>query len=193
MQSFENGIYSSGGAGGGIIMVRTGAISGTGTFHSRGAVGLSSGQDGAGGGGAGGTIYIAAVNTANIGNISADVRGGDGGWSTFQAAHGPGGGGGGGVVISTLPGVTIASLAGGQPGRTGTVGNTDPTNGTHGATAGGGLTGNIPQVNNYGTPPTATCRAQVLLVKRITALNGSTANLTSFIDETNPPNPADAQ
>ena len=59
-------------------MVRTGAISGTGTFRSRGAVGLSSGQDGAGGGGAGGTIYIAAVNTANIGNISADVRGGVG-------------------------------------------------------------------------------------------------------------------
>ncbi len=73
-----NGNYSSGGAGGGIIMVRTGAISGTGTFRSRGAVGLSSGQDGAGGGGAGGTIYIAAVNTANIGNISADVRGGVG-------------------------------------------------------------------------------------------------------------------
>ncbi|MCS7147448.1 MAG: DUF11 domain-containing protein [Geminocystis sp.] len=185
-----NGIYSSGGAGGGIIMVRTGRVSGTGIFRSRGAPGLSSGQDGAGGGGAGGTVYVVATDPSNISNIAADVRGGDGGWSTFPQAHGPGGGGGGGVVVSTNAGVSIVpgGLDGGQAGKAGPTNNADATNGTHGARAGTGLTAPLTAVGNYGTPPTALCKPRVLLVKRITAVNGDSTGLTSFVDDPTDPN-----
>lgn len=181
------GVYSSGGAGGGIIMVRTGNISGTGIFRSRGAPGLSTGQDGAGGGGAGGTVYVVAENPVNISNISADVRGGDGGWSTFPEAHGPGGGGGGGVVVSTNGGVSIlpGGLDGGQAGKAGPTNNADANDGTHGARAGTGLTAPLVATGNYGTPPTARCKPKVLLVKRITAVNGNSTGLTGFVDDPN--------
>lgn len=111
-------------------------------FPLKGAPGLSTGQDGAGGGGAGGTVYVVAENPVNISNISADVRGGDGGWSTFPEAHGPGGGGGGGVVVSTNGGVSIlpGGLDGGQAGKAGPTNNADANDGTHGARAGTGLT-----------------------------------------------------
>ena len=43
----------SGGAGGGIVVVRSGSMTGTGTITADGAPGRISGQDGAGGAGAG--------------------------------------------------------------------------------------------------------------------------------------------
>jgi uncharacterized repeat protein (TIGR01451 family) len=169
-----NGIYSSGAAGGGIVLIRTGSIAGSGTIRSQGAPGLSSGQDGAGGGGAGGTVYIDAKNPVNLANITVDVRGGEGGWSTFAAAHGPGGGGGGGVVISTNSGVTIApgGLDGGAAGRTGPNGNANPPN--FGGEQGSGLATKIEASASPGVSSGAFCSTpNVLLVKRITAINGN--------------------
>jgi fimbrial isopeptide formation D2 family protein/uncharacterized repeat protein (TIGR01451 family) len=123
-----NGIYSSGAAGGGVAIIRTNSITGLGTIDARGANGLSTGQDGAGGGGAGGTVYVTA--NQGISNLSVNVQGGEGGWATFGAAHGPGGGGGGGIVVSTEPGVTIVpgGLSGGLAGETGLSGNSNPPN-----------------------------------------------------------------
>jgi uncharacterized repeat protein (TIGR01451 family) len=127
-QNVGSGVYSSGATGGGIAIIRTNSIAGSGTIDARGANGLSAGQDGAGGGGAGGSVYVSA--NQGIGNLSVNVQGGEGGWATFRAAHGPGGGGGGGVVVSTEPGVTIApnGLAGGLAGETGLSGNSNPPN-----------------------------------------------------------------
>ncbi|NBD17633.1 MAG: hypothetical protein GVY04_16310 [Cyanobacteria bacterium] len=175
-QNVGNGIYSSGAAGGGIIIIRAATVAGNGTIHAQGAPGLSAGQDGAGGGGAGGTVYVDLQDPANLSNITVDVRGGDGGWSNFNPAHGPGGGGGGGVVVSTNSAVTIASggLDGGLAGSTGPNGNANPPN--FDGQQGTGLAINIDADAASGITRGADCLPpQLQLVKRITAINGQTA------------------
>lgn len=131
------GIYSSGAAGGGIVIVRTGSVIGTGTITANGQTSLDQENDGTGGGGAGGTILLFA-NNGGLGGASVTAAGGDGGntWpeqtpgTTFPGnRHGPGGGGGGGVVFtSATPG--SVNVSGGLPG-TSTLAN-DP----YGATIG---------------------------------------------------------
>ncbi len=108
-QTSNNGIYSSGAAGGGIVIIRTGRIAGTGTIRSQGASGLSSGQDGAG------------------------------------------------VIVTSLPGVTIASggLDGGLPGRTGSAGNSYTPN--FDAQLGTGLSTNISANPSPGISPGYDC------------------------------------
>jgi uncharacterized repeat protein (TIGR01451 family) len=116
------GIYSSGTAGGGIVLVRAGSVTGTGTVTSNGQNALAVENDGGGGGGSGGSIFMFA-NSGLLTGLTAIARGGNGGntWpedapGTFPGnRHGPGAGGGGGVVFtSSVPG--SADVSGGAPG-----------------------------------------------------------------------------
>lgn len=130
---------TSGGVGGGIILINVGSITGTGTITSNGGAGQNAGwdgdvvNDGAGGGGAGGTVYIKVSSASPGASLTINTRGGAGGKAATEGdEHGPGGGGGGGVVFysSVITGQVNTSVLGGVVGTT--------TNGTsvHGATAG---------------------------------------------------------
>jgi uncharacterized repeat protein (TIGR01451 family) len=125
------GIYSSGGMGGGIVIVHTGSVAATGTITSNGQSTLSVDNDGTGGGGAGGSIIFFA-NTGVLTGLTVNANGGNGGntWpedapGTFNTAgsgarHGPGGGGSGGVILlSGAP--TAMAVNGGANGYTNTV------------------------------------------------------------------------
>ncbi|MBD2213024.1 DUF11 domain-containing protein [Nostoc linckia FACHB-104] len=164
----STGIYSSGGAGGGIAVVRADTIAGSGIFDVRGVQGLSIANDGAGGGGAGGTVYAVAYDvkstgTTGISNLSVNAAGGDGGWSTFREAHGPGGGGGGGVVVSTSAAATVVSLAGGAGGQTGLLGNANPRN--FYAAGGTGLLAPISANDSPGIKSGAQCLPKLTVTK----------------------------
>ena len=122
--ALTNGLASSGGAGGGTIMVRARYVVGTGTFTANGAnaqnvgigdlgffsrIGVSppTVTDGGGGGGAGGSIFVSSATQYMPGLTlrSGGGRGSD--TNTAQAPTGttpdgrtgPGGGGGGGFII----------------------------------------------------------------------------------------------
>jgi uncharacterized repeat protein (TIGR01451 family) len=157
----SNGIYSSGGAGGGIVMLRANTLSGTGTVDVRGVTGLSVGQDGAGGGGSGGTAYITA--TSSTAAITVNANGGDGGWATFGAAHGPGGGGGGGVVVRQAGLAITPNLAGGGGGETGANGNTNPPN--FDAAGGTGISVPIDSADSPGIKSGAQCLPLLTVTK----------------------------
>ncbi|MFZ3214992.1 MAG: C25 family cysteine peptidase [Candidatus Acidiferrales bacterium] len=161
------GIYSSGAAGGGIVIVRAGSVTGTGTITANGQASLNQENDGTGGGGAGGTILLFA-NSGGLGGLTAQAAGGNGG-NTWPAEapgtpfpgnrHGPGGGGGGGVILTTsAPGST--NIAGGTPG-TSTLAN-DP----YGATAGqtGVITSGLTITQTPGTQSGAYCAGADLAV-----------------------------
>jgi hypothetical protein len=113
-----SGFDSSGGTGGGIVMIRMAGITGGLTVHANGSMGVDPQNDGGGGGGAGGSIMLTAqatltgmTVTANGANgTDADVLNAGG------AAHGPGGGGGGGVSVDS--GGIGATLNGGAAGVT---------------------------------------------------------------------------
>ena len=121
------GIYSSGGAGGGIVIVHTGSVAGTGTITSNGQSTLNTLNDSTGGGGAGGSILFFA-NSGGLGGLTVSATGGNGGraWPIEAPGgfsgqrHGSGGGGGGGVILlSGAPAST--NVAGGLNGYTDTV------------------------------------------------------------------------
>lgn len=119
--SAVSGLCTSGAAGGGIIMVRAGSMTGTATFNARGSNGDSTiSNDGSGGAGAGGTVLINAGS--GIGGVTINVSGGTGGSNlvpplTGHTPHGPGGGGGGGIALTS--GTPAAcSAAGGANGVT---------------------------------------------------------------------------
>lgn len=115
---------TSGGNGGGIVMLHARVIRGNGrSINASGAdVVDTSGWDGAGGGGAGGTVLLDAESVQ--GTLRVNVRGGKGGdvgksasQGKVYSAHGPGGGGAGGIVVTTRPHPAIvADLRGGTPG-----------------------------------------------------------------------------
>ncbi len=118
------GIYSSGGAGGGIVIIHAGAVTGSGTISANGQSALTTENDGGGGGGAGGTILVFA-SSGGLGGLTANANGGTGGTTWPEQApgafpgnrHGPGAGGGGGVILaSATPG--SSSVSGGNPGVT---------------------------------------------------------------------------
>jgi len=114
---------SGGATGGGIVIIRTYALSGTGTFTANGnnAYNLTS-NDAGGGGGAGGSIVILSANGGE-GGLTLQANGGTGGdaWASQPYSlgnrHGPGGGGGGGTVFVSGTPASI-SLAGGTNGLT---------------------------------------------------------------------------
>src|SRR6202521_3161165 len=115
---------SSGGTGGGIVMIRTGSIAGTGTITANGGTGSTPANDGGGGGGAGGTVLVTS-NTGTVNGLTIQANGGRGtdAWPTGPTGaanyHGPGGGGGGGVIITSnaLP-LAQTNVAGGAHGGT---------------------------------------------------------------------------
>jgi uncharacterized repeat protein (TIGR01451 family) len=117
------GIYSSGTTGGGVAIIHTGSVAGTGTISANGVTALETENDGGGGGGAGGSILFFA-NSGSLSGLTASAAGGNGGITWPEEGpgtpfpgnrHGPGGGGGGGVILaSAAPGT--ANVSGGIPG-----------------------------------------------------------------------------
>ena len=119
---------ASGGPGGGIVLIRAGALSGTGTIAANGASGVTPQNDGGGGGGAGGAVVVLA--NSGFGGLTATATGAAGtNANPGGVEHGPGGGGGGGVVITGA--AVTSSLGGGANGYTGAA-----TNEPYGAAAG---------------------------------------------------------
>ncbi|MET0553396.1 MAG: C25 family cysteine peptidase [Vicinamibacteria bacterium] len=109
--------------GGGMVFIRTGSVTGSGTLNVSGASAVCSGQDGAGAGGAGGSVMVYTAS-GTWANLTVNAAGGVGGDADFNACnvsnspHGPGGGGGGGVVFSSSGVNGASSVAGGASGRT---------------------------------------------------------------------------
>ena len=117
----NGGQGTTGTAGGGIIFIKAGAISNSGsyTIAADGADNsTNSTNDGAGGGGAGGSILLDVSGSyANAVTISA--KGGKGGDQLQSNCHGTGGGGGGGVIwfnSSSTPSNATTVVTGGVPG-----------------------------------------------------------------------------
>src|ERR1700682_5337485 len=127
---------SSGGTGGGIVMIRAGTVTGAGTITANGGVGVTPDNDGGGGGGAGGSIVVSA-STGTVNAVPAVANGGNGtdAWPADAGGlpdrHGPGAGGGGGVIItSTALPPAQTSVLGGAHGITTTL------NDAYGSTSG---------------------------------------------------------
>ena len=135
--ALPSNLSNSGAAGGGIIMIRAGSMSGTAVFNANGSDGDNTVEnDGSGGGGAGGAVLISAAS--GVGGVTINVRGGVGGSNLITGGsgvspHGPGGGGGGGFAITTAAPASCNS-AGGANGLTY---NNAVLFGAYGSTAGG--------------------------------------------------------
>jgi uncharacterized repeat protein (TIGR01451 family) len=188
------GIYSSGGAGGGIVIVHTGTVTGTGTITSNGQSTLSTLNDSTGGAGAGGTIIFFANNGALTG-LTVSANGGNAGdaWpnqapGTFSGErHGPGGGGGGGVVLLSggPPSVTV-SVSGGANG------NTDTVQDSFGATPGqaGIIVPNLVITETPGTQSGAYCASADLAATNTATPNpvlaGSNITYTQVVTNNGP-------
>lgn len=116
-----DGRASSGAPGGGMVLLRTGTVSGNGVINANGINAFNTRQDGGGGGGAGGSV-IATATSASLAGLTINARGGNGGSIfNFTDPHGPGGGGGGGVIFHT--GAQTTNVDGGLPGTGGDLGN----------------------------------------------------------------------
>jgi hypothetical protein len=136
----NSGIYSSGVAGGGIVIIYAGVFKGTSvsTINVNGASGYTNVQnDGSGGGGAGGSVLLFASRAgSSLSNVSVTANGGAGGSNTGGsggsfAKHGPGGGGAGGVIYSNGA-IGSTSSTGGAAGTTYTGSNYGATSGNSG-------------------------------------------------------------
>ncbi|MGA6959434.1 MAG: hypothetical protein WBY38_08500, partial [Candidatus Acidiferrales bacterium] len=187
------GINSSGTAGGGIVIIRTGSVAGTGTITSNGQAGLEVENDGGGGGGAGGTVLVFA-NSGGLSGLSASAVGGNGGitWPAQAPGtpfpdnrHGPGAGGGGGVIFtSSMP--AVANVSGGIPGWT-TLAN-DPYGATTGQT--GVATTGLTITETPGTQSGAYCAGADLAVTNSGTPNpvipGNTITYTQAVTNNGP-------
>lgn len=132
----DNNLYnaygSSGGVGGGIVLMRLADTSGTpATIYANGTTGLAPNNDGGGGGGAGGTVILTSPNaftglTVNVNGAAGTTADAAGSYPGNQ--HGPGGGGGGGIVLASSS-VNASALGGAS-------GTTTPNLSTYGATNG---------------------------------------------------------
>ncbi len=125
---------ASGGNGGGIVIIACNAINTNGFgIKSNGETPahlLGSNDDGRSGGGAGGTVLLSY--TTLTGSANAEVKGGDGDYSSATRPavdlHGPGGGGGGGIVWinkPAYPGTVLTNIIGGKNGTNINI-NNDP-------------------------------------------------------------------
>jgi uncharacterized repeat protein (TIGR01451 family) len=186
------GIYSSGAAGGGIVILHAGSITGTGSITSNGGTALDPANDGAGGGGAGGSIRVLA-NSGPLTNLTVSAKGGTGGSPWVYTApggftgnrHGPGGGGGGGVIfLSSAP--LTSSVIGGNNGVTTTA--ADAYGSTPGAAGFVVTNASIPETP--GTQPGAYCAAADLAVTNSASpsvvLPGGTITYTQMVTNNGP-------
>jgi hypothetical protein len=123
-----NGFASSGTAGGGIVILNIGGLSGTGTINANGdAPNTTLLNDGGGGAGAGGSVLI--IGGGSLTGLTVHANGANGASNTGGGSpHGPGGGGGGGVIYSTTALNASSTANGGAAGTT--------SSGNFGATAG---------------------------------------------------------
>ncbi|MBG6077299.1 hypothetical protein [Polaromonas sp. CG_9.11] len=176
------GFASSGAAGGGLVMIRAGSITGNGTISANGANANNSARnDGSGGGGAGGSVLV-YVNAVSAGLLSVQVKGGNGGTnaggtnagSSAAPAHGPGGGGSGGFVVTSATVSASINFDGGAAGTT--VVNTD----NFGATAGNSGTnatlnsGQIPGVSSG-----SECSPRLVFMKTVSVFRDPFNNTTN--------------
>jgi uncharacterized repeat protein (TIGR01451 family) len=151
---------SSGSAGGGIVIIRVGSLTGTGTISANGVAAYNNTlNDAGGGGGAGGSIIIlsAAGGESGLTLSASGGRGGDA-WDTnaFTLAnrHGPGGGGGGGVILVSGTPASV-SVTGGANGVTETPGVPyGATTGASGITATNATLASSPGPNSAAVPCT---------------------------------------
>jgi len=117
----KDGFNSSGTAGGGIVIINTNLVAGTGTINVNGLDNTAAvSNDGAGGGGAGGSVILLGQDNS-FSNITVLAKGGQGGSDNLgtTASHGPGGGGSAGVVFTSAPISTSSTIAAGDNGFTG--------------------------------------------------------------------------
>jgi len=169
-----NGLASSGAPGGGIVIVRAGSISGTGTITANGASpNTTLLNDGAGGGGAGGSILVIAAS--GLSGITARANGSDGASNTGAGSpHGTGGGGAGGVIYSIGALNASSTVTGGVPGTTQGIAPA-----TFGATAG---TAGTSQVVAIGLTPTFPVMCNTLLASSFSLMSASSSaeNVTIY-------------
>lgn len=125
----------SGATGGGIVLLRAGALTGSGTIDVRGGLANNNPLNDAAGGGAGGGSAIVISPNWTAGVLTINAQGGQGGdsWPTGGSAHSGGGGGGGGVVVRS--GAASADISGGANGITNTA-DGPPGGAAHGALPG---------------------------------------------------------
>jgi len=181
------GFSSSGRAGGGVVFIRSGTITGTGTINADGSDAPVRGDtdvvlnDGGGGGGAGGSIVVIALNGGgSIGTLTATAAGGQGGdaWPDQGGAgsrHGPGGGGGGGFIYTSGSVGAGSNVAGGINGISTTA--NDP----FGATAGGAgiLVTNVTSTDLPASISGANCVAVSLTTTKTTSTPSVVAGNTA--------------
>lgn len=174
-------IVSSGGVGGGIVFIRTGSVSNTGTINVNGTTPPDPENDGAGGGGAGGSVlFLSSDNDLSGITINANGAKGANAWPTqsgSSSAHGPGGGGGGGYIAASNG--AIINRANGTAGYTTT--NTSnyygaPTSGV-GASQLGSITYPIDANSITGSSSNSSCFPS-LTVKKITTTPIVTNSIT---------------
>ena len=194
------GIYSSGTAGGGIVIIHTGSVAGTGTISANGQTALETENDGGGGAGAGGSILVFA-NSGSLSGLTASAAGGNGGvtWPADPPGtpfpgnrHGPGGGGGGGVILeSATPGPT--NITGGIPGWS------TLANDSYGATAGqpGFVSSGLSITETPGTQSGAYCAGADLAVTNAgtpsVVVPGNTITYTQTVTNNGPQDAVNAK
>jgi len=180
---------SAGAPGGGTIIIRTYALSGTATLTANGSSAYNlTANDAGGGGGAGGTIVVLSANGGE-GGLTLQANGGNGGnaWASQPYSlvnrHGPGGGGGGGVVLVSGPPASI-SLIGGTSGLTL---NPGVPYGATGGTAGTSVT-NASISQTSGIQSGAQCTPDMTLGKSHVGnfTRGSTASYTIPVENLSP-------
>ncbi|MGA8440430.1 MAG: C25 family cysteine peptidase, partial [Candidatus Sulfotelmatobacter sp.] len=180
---------SSGSAGGGIIIIRTFALSGTGTFTANGLSAYNgTANDAGGGGGAGGSIVVLSANGGE-GGLTLQANGGNGGnaWAseafTLGNRHGPGGGGGGGVILVSATPASVSATGG-------TNGITENPGVSYGATPGtaGVSVTNESILQTSGTQSGAECTPDMILGKSHVGnfTRGSTATYTIPVENISP-------
>jgi hypothetical protein len=126
---------SWGGAGGGIVFVRTGPVSGMGTIESNGDASPMSVDNGSGGAGAGGTVMLRVSGLLSC--IAINAEGGEGANSNLNYGGGGGGGASGRVFLEAMGSPCIIRDFGG------------PCDGTH-FPDGGGTGGNCQNGDTVG-------------------------------------------
>lgn len=175
---------SAGAAGGGIVYIRAGSLSGTATLTANGASAYNgTANDAGGGGGAGGTIVVLSAGGGE-GGLSVQARGGNGGnaWTSHAFAlterHGPGGGGGGGVVY--LSGAASINVSGGVNGTT--LNTPAVAYGATSGTAGVAIT-NAQISQGSGSQSGAACAPDVTILKTHTGTftRGGTGSFTVVV------------
>ncbi|MBC6989192.1 T9SS type A sorting domain-containing protein [Hymenobacter sp. BT491] len=152
-----NNNASNGANGGGIIILRTGSVSGTASITANGNSTSDQTDEGVGGGGAGGSVLLFSTTTTStattgLGNLTVEADGGAGGIASSStsagtilnvsaASYGGGGGGGGGRVYANAGLKTGSSATGGASAGTGSAGTGTTISTTQTATPAGTIAG----------------------------------------------------